>query len=187
MLWQHFLIETGVYFFISWSWNITYCILYIFSMWMMEFLKKSKFWIIWKKWQKRLFLGHSFMKWWLCQVPKISFLIISQMYFLRKIHFLTTLYVVRVHMFLIRYVFYPWTLHEIHISSSLIFQDQNGILLEHWFMKRYPLRFKEHIMFFVNGILDELIHSIFHDIIHQLFILIFDSYLIIGLELRWLH
>ena len=42
-------------------------------------------------------------------------------------------------------------------------------------MERYPLSFKLHIMIFGNVILGELILSIFHDIVPQIFIVIFDS------------
>lgn len=55
-------------------------------------------------------------------------------------------------------------------------------------MGKYPLIFNAHIMIFVNKILEELFLSIFHDMVFKFIILIYDSYLIVGLELLgWIY
>ena len=73
-----------------------------------------------------------------------------------------------------------WDTHILVWFSWSIWNVVRGIIHE-----RYPFNFNFHIMFSVNGVSHVLILSIFHDIVPQLFILIFYSYLIAWLELLW--
>ena len=55
-------------------------------------------------------------------------------------------------------------------------------------MNMYPLSSSEHIMHFVNRNFDVLIILVFNDIVIQIWLLRFDAYLIVGLELHgWIH
>ena len=55
-------------------------------------------------------------------------------------------------------------------------------------MEMYPLHSTRHIMHYMNGMCDDLILQIFNDFVIQLWFLIFDAYILVGLELHgWIH
>ena len=60
------------------------------------------------------------------------------------------------------------------------YQDPIGTWLDKYFMERYPLHSILHILYYVNGMSDDLILSIFDGFVIQLGWLIFDTYILVG-------